>query len=44
MPTIAEHQRCALARAYRAALTLAERRRLAEAHGLTLRELAQLAK
>jgi hypothetical protein len=44
MPTLSEQQRCALARAYSTSLTLNERRRLAAQYGLTLRQLAQLAR
>ncbi len=44
MPTLSEQQRCALARAYSSSLTLNERRRLAAQYGLTLRQLAQLAR
>lgn len=44
MPTFSEHQRCSIARAYRAALTLTERRALASQHCVSLRELALLAK
>jgi hypothetical protein len=44
MERLTEQQRCALARAYRSSLALADRRRLAAQNGLTLRELARLAR
>lgn len=44
MPRLAEHDRCQLARTYRTAVTLAARRELAATYGLSLRELALLAR
>jgi hypothetical protein len=44
MPFLSEPQRCALARAYSTSITLGDRRALAARYGLTLRELAQLAR
>jgi hypothetical protein len=44
MERLSEQERCALARAYGSSLTLEDRRRLAAQHGLTLRELARLAR
>jgi len=44
MPLLSEQQRCALARAYSSSISLDERRRLAAQYGLTLRQLAHLAR
>ena len=44
MERLSEQERCALARAYWRSLTLEERRKLASQHGLSLRELARLAR
>jgi hypothetical protein len=44
MPHLTEHDRCELARRYHQALTLQERRNLAAAHRLTLKQLALLAR
>jgi hypothetical protein len=44
MTSLTEHERCALARAYRAAITLDDRRALAQRAGITLTELSRVAR